>query len=117
MNNKVKFKANIDRMFDNPQSTLKAIASVTVENAIAIHGIKLCKQGDEFRIYMPQNSYMKNGEKKYEDYVHPITREARFDLDNAVIYAYEQRLHMREDQEYIDLEDEEEPEPVMEQTM
>ena len=31
MNNKVKFKANIDRMFDNPQSTLKAIASVTVE--------------------------------------------------------------------------------------
>ena len=114
MNNKVKFKANIDRMFDNPQSTLKAIASVTVENAIAIHGIKLCKQGDEFRIYMPQNSYMKNGEKKYEDYVHPITREARFDLDNAVIYAYEQRLHMRED---IDLEDEEEPEPVMEQTM
>lgn len=117
MNKKVNFKANIDRMFYNSENSLKAVASVTVENAIAIHGIKVCKQGDEYRVYMPQNSYMKNGEKKYEDYAHPITKEARDDLINAVLYAYEQRLHMREDQESTNMEDEEEPEPVMEQTL
>ena len=52
---------------------------------------------------MPQSSYEKDGQKRYSDLFHPITAEAREELNEAVLDAYEQKLaetaDMGEDEE------------------
>ena len=57
-------------------------------------------EGDKGRfISMPQNTFKnKEGTTQYSDVCHPITASARTEMINAVNEAYEERLHMSEDQ-------------------
>ena len=41
---------------------------------------------------MPQSSYEKGGQKHYTDQFHPITANAREELNATVLDAYEQKL-------------------------
>ena len=43
-------------------------------------------------VQMPQSSYEKGGQKHYTDQFHPITANAREELNAAVLDAYEQKL-------------------------
>ena len=89
--------ARIDRMVDYEGSNVRAIASVNIGGAFAIHGFKVYESEDKgLSVLCPATKSEKNG-KYYED-AHPITGEARTALNNAVLDAYEQRLHMEEDQ-------------------
>ena len=47
---------------------------------------------------MPQSSYQKDGKTQYTDQFHAITAEARTALNDAVLAAYDERLHMEEDE-------------------
>ena len=113
----MKIKAKIDRMVDNEGSKVKAIASANIGDAFAIHGIRVIDSQKGLFVQMPQNSYQKNGKTEYSDIFHPITADARNELNNAVLSAYEQRLHLREG-ESQELEDPDEAEaPAFEQRM
>lgn len=113
----MKIKVQIDRMVDNENSKVKAYASANIGGAFAIHGLRVIDSQKGLFVQMPQNSYQKDGETKYNDIFHPITKDSRNELNDAVLSAYEQRLHMRED-ESQDLDEQDEDEtPAFEQSM
>ena len=109
--------AKIDRLNDNPDSKIKANASVTIGNHFAVHGFKIY-DGDDGkgpRIMYPATKG--NDGKYYEDF-HPVTKEAREALNGYILDAYEQKLEQTQDEgqsENADLDDDEEP--AFEQTM
>ena len=86
----------IDRMINRKDSKLKAVASVNIGGAFAIHGIRVVDSQKGLFVQMPQSSYQKDGKTVYQDIFHPITADARTRLNSAVLSAYEQRLHMEE---------------------
>ena len=91
-------EARIDRMVDGDYKT-KAYASVTIAGAFAVHGLRVIETDKGRFISMPQDSYKKNGETKYNDTFHAITAEARNALVDAVNDAYEQKLQEQQEQE------------------
>ena len=88
-----KVTARIDSLVDYEGSKTKAFASATISNAFAIHGIKIVEGEKGLFISMPQR---KEGED-YKEIFHPITAEAREELNNQILDAYEQKL--QEEQE------------------
>lgn len=94
----MKIKVRIDRMLDLEGSKVKAIASANIGSEFAIHGIKVIDSEKGLFVQMPQSSYEKDGKRKYSDIFHPITADSRNELNAAVLEAYEQRLHMAENE-------------------
>ena len=107
----------IDRMVDREDSKVKAYASVNIAGAFAIHGIRVVDSQKGLFVQMPQRSYEKDGATKYEDIFHPITADARTELNGAVLSAYEQRLHMEEDESQEVAETDEDEAPAFGQSM
>lgn len=122
----MKVNATINRLIDKPDSSVKAVASASFDGYYAVHGIKVCSGEKGLFISMPSTSYTNaNGEKKYQDTFHPITKGAREALHSAVIRAYNAALEQSQQAEIEvqDIPDEEEsegqeldepdPDPVM----
>jgi stage V sporulation protein G len=107
----------IDRMVDRKDSKVKAYASANIGGAFAIHGICVVDSQKGLFVQMPQRSYEKDGATKYEDIFHPITADARTELNGAVLSAYEQRLHMEEDESQEVTEPDEDEAPAFGQSM
>ena len=72
---------------------MKAIVSVTLDNQLAVHDIKVINAHDRFFIVMPSR---KNPDDTYRDIVHPINVQFRSVLESTVIDAYEQALAQAE---------------------
>ena len=120
----MKVNAKITKIIDKPDSSIKAFASVTLDGYFAVHGIKVCDSEKGLFVSMPSTSYTSNGETKYRDTFHPITKGAREALNQEVLDKYEAAISQSQDEgiEIQDLpedEDEEEceeldePEPEM----
>lgn len=77
------------RKLFNDEGPMKAIASVTFDNQLAVHDIKVINARDKFFIVMPSR---KNPDGTYRDIVHPINAEFRSKLEAAVISAYNVEL-------------------------
>ena len=91
-----RINAKIDNLVDNG-SNLRAFASVTVGGAVAIHGLRVMDSKKGLFVSMPSYSYEDhNGETKYADYAHPISKEARDAINTKVLDAYEQALEESE---------------------
>ncbi len=75
---------------------MKAIASVTFDDALAVHDIKVIYARDRFFIVMPSR---KNPDGTFRDIVHPINATFRAQLENAVIDAYHVQLVAVEEDE------------------
>ena len=106
-----RINAKIDNLVDN-DTNLRAFASVTVGGAVAIHGLRVMDSKKGLFVSMPSSSYEDhNGETKYADYAHPISKEARDAINTKVLDAYEQALEEsqseNEGENYSDSEDEE----------
>lgn len=67
------------------EGTMRAIVSVTLDEQIAIHDIKVIYAADRYFIVMPSR---KVAENSFRDIVHPINSEFRTVLEKAVIDAY-----------------------------
>lgn len=100
-----KITARIDRLVEQEGSGVKAIASVNIGGAFAVHGIKVIDSVKGIFISMPSNSYKKDGRRKYNEICHPITAEARNELIDRVTEAYEAKLS--EEQDMDDLSEDE----------
>ena len=79
-----------------PEGTLRATATVNINDAFAIRGVKLMEGSKGLFVSMP--SY-KAGNGEYKDICFPCTSESRKEFDKAVIGAYEQALSQAHDQE------------------
>lgn len=77
------------RMVQKEDSKLKAVASITLDDAIAIHDIKIIEGNDGCFIAMPSR---KTQDGEYRDIAHPINAEARNELISAIMTAYEKEL-------------------------
>lgn len=64
---------------------MKAVASVTFDNELALHDVKVIYAREKYFVVMPSR---KNPDGTYRDIVHPINAEARDRLEKAVTGAY-----------------------------
>ncbi len=76
------------RKFFN-EGPMKAVVSVTFDECLAVHDIKVIYARDRFFIVMPSR---KNPDDTYRDIVHPINARFRAELEEAVIDAYHVQL-------------------------
>ncbi len=87
----------IRKFFD--EGPMKAIASVTFDDALAVHDIKIIYARERFFIVMPSR---KNPDGSFRDIVHPISAAFRAELENAVIDAYHvQQVAFQQDESDI----------------
>ena len=68
---------------------LKALVSITVDHDLAVHDIKVIEGPQRLFVAMPSRRD-ENG--IFRDISHPITSEARQQLEEAVLMAYEDYL-------------------------
>ncbi|MBR6708318.1 MAG: SpoVG family protein [Clostridia bacterium] len=74
----------VRKLFD--EGPMKAIVSVTFDDQLAVHDIKVINARDKYFIVMPSR---KNPDDTYRDIVHPIHAQFRSELETAVIAAYQ----------------------------
>jgi stage V sporulation protein G len=77
----------IRKFFD--EGPMKAVVSVTFDDCLAVHDIKVIYARERFFIVMPSR---KNPDETYRDIVHPINARFRTALEEAVIDAYHVQL-------------------------
>lgn len=68
---------------------MKAIVSVTFDDCLAVHDIKVIYARDRYFIVMPSR---KNPDGSYRDIVHPINSDFRSEIERRVIDAYHVQL-------------------------
>lgn len=86
------YQVKIHKVF-NTKKTLKAVVSVTINDQIIIHGIRVVETQKGRFLGMPSNIFKnKDGNEVRSDIVHPVTVEARKELEKAVFAAYETAL-------------------------
>ena len=78
----------IRKVFDD-ESPLKAVVSITFDEQLALHDVKVIFAKDKYFIVMPSK---KNPDGTYRDIAHPIKPEFREELNDAVLEAYFEEL-------------------------
>lgn len=113
----MKVNAQIDR-FIGQDNRIKAYASVILGGEYVIRDIAVMDSKNGLFARMPYRSYKdRDGNMQYSDVVFALNETSRNAVSDAVLEAYEQRLHMKED-ESQDLEEQEETKAlVFEQRM
>ena len=74
------------RKVERENSRMKGIASVVVDNAIAIHDIRIIEGDNGLFIAMPSR---KTPVGEYKDIAHPINQETRQKIQDAIFKEYE----------------------------
>jgi len=78
---------------------MKAIVSITFDQQLAVHDVKVIYARDKYFIVMPSR---KNPDNTYRDIVHPINVEFRSMLEEAILAAYDQELKLAADTAVLD---------------
>lgn len=71
------------------EGTMKAVASITLDNEFVIHDIKVIEGEKGLFIAMPSR---KTAEGEYRDIAHPISQTARETVQTKILEAYEKVL-------------------------
>ncbi|MDD6799880.1 MAG: SpoVG family protein [Firmicutes bacterium] len=78
----------VRKLFDN-EGPMKAIVSITLDDQLALHDIKVINAREKLFIVMPSR---KNPDNTYRDIYHPINAEFRAMLESKIIAAYNEEL-------------------------
>ena len=73
----------------NQDSKMKAIVSVTFDNALAVHDIKIIEGADKLFVAMPSR---KTPEGEYKDITHPINSAMRSTMEHLILEKYQTAL-------------------------
>lgn len=84
-------EARIDRLVDSKNSKVKAFASATI-GPFAVHELRVIQGDNGMFVAMPSVSFQKNGKTEYHETFHPCSNDARVELNNAVLQAFEQKV-------------------------
>jgi stage V sporulation protein G len=70
----------------NRDGSLRGFASIVIDDAVAIHDIKICEGDTGLYMRMPSRE-LPTGKRK--DIAHPINQEVRTAIQDAIIKKYE----------------------------
>ena len=73
----------------NNNEKLKAVASITIDDELVVHDIKVINGKDGYFLSMPSR---KSNDGEFKDIVHPIKTEVRESLKAKILKAYEEAL-------------------------
>ena len=73
----------------NSEGRMKAVVSVTFDNAFVVHDIKVIEGQDKLFIAMPSR---KTADGEFKDIAHPIHADMRESLQKAVLAKYEETM-------------------------
>ena len=73
------------RKLFNEDAPMKAIVSVTFDQQLALHDIKVIYAKEKFFVVMPSK---KNPDNTYRDIAHPISSDFRKMLEDEILSAY-----------------------------
>ena len=68
---------------------MKAVVSVTFDNAFVVHDIKIIEGQDKLFTAMPSR---KTPEGEYKDIAHPINSDMRINMEKQILARYEEVL-------------------------
>ena len=68
------------------EGKMKAVASVTFDNAFAVHDVKVIEGPEKLFVAMPSR---RNPDGEYRDIAHPINSDMRNMLESKVLAAYD----------------------------
>jgi Uncharacterized protein, involved in the regulation of septum location len=77
----------IRKMFDD--EPLKAVVSMTLDNEIAIHDVKIIYAKEKLFVVMPSK---KNADGSFRDIVHPINADFRHKMETILINEYKREM-------------------------
>ena len=72
-----------------PSGRLRALVSLTVGGDLAVHDIKVIDGPERVFVAMPSR---REDTGRYRDIIHPISPEARVELEQRILEAYQQKL-------------------------
>lgn len=81
----------IRKTYDNDR--LKALVSVTIDGELAVHDLKVISGPERLFVAMPSR---KDENGVFRDVVHPISPEARKQLEDTVLSAFEEHIAKQE---------------------
>ncbi|MDR3600112.1 MAG: septation regulator SpoVG [Desulfosporosinus sp.] len=73
----------------NTEGKMKAVVSVTFDNAFVVHDVKVVEGMNGIIVAMPSR---KTPEGEFRDIAHPISAAAREVIQTAVLKAYQEAL-------------------------
>ena len=73
----------------NIEGKMKAIVSITIDDAFVIHDVKVVEGQNGLFVAMPSR---KTPEGEFRDIAHPITPNAREIIQSAVLRAYQEAI-------------------------
>ena len=73
----------------NQDGKMKAIVSVTFDNAFVVHDVKVVEGTNGLFVAMPSR---KTPEGEFRDIAHPISSNAREIIQSAVLKAYQEAI-------------------------
>jgi stage V sporulation protein G len=71
------------------EGRLRAIISITIEDTLAIHDIKVIEGPSRLFIAMPSR---RDDNGVFRDIVHPITPESRNEIESILLNAYKEHI-------------------------
>ncbi len=77
------------RIVNNSNDKLKAVASITIDDELVVHDIKIINGEKGYFLSMPSR---KTSEGEFKDIVHPIKTQVREELKEKILKAYEDAL-------------------------
>lgn len=112
----MKIKTKIDRLIDNPDTSVKASASITLDGVFAVHGFRVIQGKDKLFVRMPSVSYTdKDGNTQYSDVFHGITKSGYEAIQRSVLNAYHSAVEQSQSSEVEITEDEQSDEDMEEE--
>ena len=75
------------------EAKMKAVVSVTFDNAFVVHDIKIIEGTDRLFIAMPSR---KTPDNEFKDIAHPINPDMREELSSAILEKYQSTIIQQE---------------------
>jgi stage V sporulation protein G len=83
-------------------SKMKAVVSVTFDNAFVVHDIKIIEGQDKLFTAMPSR---KTPDNEFKDIAHPINSQMRETLESAILKEYDNYLNSEPVEEQMSAEE------------
>ena len=71
------------------ESRLKAVASIVIAGAFAVHELRFIEGREGLFVAMPSK---KVSEGKFKDIAHPINKEARNEIEKVILEKYQETI-------------------------
>ncbi len=75
------------------EGKLRAMVSITIDGALAVHDIKVIEGPERLFVAMPSR---KEESGTFRDIVHPISKEARQNIEDLILEEYHKRVAQAE---------------------